>query len=102
MGQVVGLPEGCTDFRVKSGRYQRLVVLEFFLLVEKNAIHGQQHADGCHAEDVGSKQPENVMADLGFERFQADHVSLAESIDRKGLISQKGLAICPGHHVAGL
>jgi hypothetical protein len=42
------------------------------------------------------------MADLGFERFQADHVSLAESIDRKGLISQKGLAICPGHHVAGL
>jgi hypothetical protein len=72
------------------------------LLVEKNSIHGQQHADGCDTKDIGSKQAENVMTDLGFERFQAGHVSLAESIDQKGLISQKELAICPGHRVAGL
>ena len=49
---------------------------ELFLLVEKNPVNGQEHADGCHPHDVGTKQPENIMAHLGFEGPQSAHISL--------------------------
>jgi hypothetical protein len=63
----MGLPKGCADFRAQSCGNQRLVVFELLLLVEKNPVNGQEHAERCDTQNVSSKQPENFMADLGFE-----------------------------------
>jgi hypothetical protein len=61
------LPEGGADFRVQSCDGQGFVVLELFLLVEKNPINGQEQDDRGDTQNVSAKQPENIMSDLGSE-----------------------------------
>jgi hypothetical protein len=63
----MGLPKGGADFRVQPCDDQGFVVLELLFLVEKNPINGQEQNDRSDTQNVGAKQPENIMSDLGFE-----------------------------------
>jgi hypothetical protein len=63
----VGLSKGGADFRVQPCDDQGFVVLELRLLIEKNPINGQEQNDRSDTQNVGAKQPENIVSDLGFE-----------------------------------
>jgi hypothetical protein len=63
----VGLTKGAADFRDQPGDDQGFVVLELFLLVEKNPVNGQEQNDRGDTQNVSAKQSENFTSDLDFE-----------------------------------